>query len=263
MRRWRWSVAHSRARLPAPVGCCSSAASRESARPRSPGPSPTKPGGPGRGWRGVRAHPREVRRTGSGPRCCVTSPGAIQCPQPPSDYSDGRAGDRPPTTTSSGSKLHDAVTQVVGDAAGDLPLVIVLDDLHWADEPSLGLLDAVARGVGGRRVLLLGTYREPRGSGPAPPARGVRGRAHARRARHGGRRRPGHDHHRDRSRRRRSRDTPYPDRRQPSVRPRDRPVARRARKRRRLAAPAAGDRCRDTASPPGQPRRTVPRTPGT
>jgi hypothetical protein len=57
-------------------------------------------------------------------------------------------------------ELHDAVTRALGDAARDVPLVVVLDDLHWADRPSLDLLDAVARGIGGRRVLLLGTYRE-------------------------------------------------------------------------------------------------------
>ena len=57
-------------------------------------------------------------------------------------------------------ELHDAVTRALGDAAGDVPLVVVLDDLHWADGPSLDLLDAVARGIGARPVLVLGTYRD-------------------------------------------------------------------------------------------------------
>ena len=40
------------------------------------------------------------------------------------------------------------------------PLVLVLDDLHWADKPSLLLLQFVARELGNARVLLLGAYRD-------------------------------------------------------------------------------------------------------
>jgi tetratricopeptide (TPR) repeat protein len=36
----------------------------------------------------------------------------------------------------------------------------VLDDLHWADQPSLLLLQFVARELGNSRLLLIGTYRD-------------------------------------------------------------------------------------------------------
>lgn len=79
----------------------------------------------------------------------------------------GRADARPPADGPvERFELHDAVTRAVGDAARRLPLVIVLDDLHWADDPSLDLLDAVARGVGSRPVLMLGTYRDVEAAEP-------------------------------------------------------------------------------------------------
>lgn len=56
--------------------------------------------------------------------------------------------------------MYDAVTRVLTDAGDNRPTVVVIDDLHWADLPSLDLLDFVARRLGGHRVLVLGTYRE-------------------------------------------------------------------------------------------------------
>ena len=44
-------------------------------------------------------------------------------------------------------------------AAEHRALLLVLEDLHWADEPSLALLGALAREVSDRRILLLGTSR--------------------------------------------------------------------------------------------------------
>ncbi|HEX5505253.1 MAG TPA: AAA family ATPase, partial [Thermomicrobiales bacterium] len=43
--------------------------------------------------------------------------------------------------------------------AGHRPLVLLLDDLHWADPASLDLLRVVARGLRECRLLLLATYR--------------------------------------------------------------------------------------------------------
>src|SRR6185369_3237309 len=40
------------------------------------------------------------------------------------------------------------------------PLVLVLDDLHWADQPSLLLLQFLAREMGSARLLVIGTYRD-------------------------------------------------------------------------------------------------------
>ncbi|MGH2984880.1 MAG: adenylate/guanylate cyclase domain-containing protein, partial [Solirubrobacterales bacterium] len=44
--------------------------------------------------------------------------------------------------------------------ARDRPIVIVLDDLHWADEPSLLLLKFAAREIGSSGLLVVGTYRD-------------------------------------------------------------------------------------------------------
>ena len=51
------------------------------------------------------------------------------------------------------------------------PLVLVLDDLHWADKPSLLLLQFLARELRGARLLVVGTYRdvELRAAAPARP----------------------------------------------------------------------------------------------
>ena len=37
--------------------------------------------------------------------------------------------------------------------------MLVLDDLHWADQPSLLLLQFVARTLNGARLLVVGAYR--------------------------------------------------------------------------------------------------------
>ncbi len=53
--------------------------------------------------------------------------------------------------------------------AGKRPLLLVLEDLHWADEASLALLAALAREIGSARILVLGTSRTPPGE-PLDPA---------------------------------------------------------------------------------------------
>jgi hypothetical protein len=80
---------------------------------------------------------------------------------PPADRLLGRPDGRVASTDGvERFELHDSVARALGDASRTEPLVVVLDDLHWADDGSLGLLDDVARGLGGRRVLVLGTYRD-------------------------------------------------------------------------------------------------------
>jgi DNA-binding SARP family transcriptional activator len=57
-------------------------------------------------------------------------------------------------------RLFDAVTRLVATAAAERPLVLVLDDLQWADLPSLELLTFLARQLGDEPVLLACTVRE-------------------------------------------------------------------------------------------------------
>jgi class 3 adenylate cyclase/tetratricopeptide (TPR) repeat protein len=57
-------------------------------------------------------------------------------------------------------RLFDSVTSLLLAAARDRPIVIVLDDLHWADEPSLLLLRFATRELVSSGLLILGTYRD-------------------------------------------------------------------------------------------------------
>ncbi|MEV7549000.1 AAA family ATPase [Amycolatopsis sp. NPDC089917] len=59
-----------------------------------------------------------------------------------------------------GFRLYDAVTSVLVAASQDQPIVVVLDDLHWADAASLRLLEFAARHTWFERLLLIGTYRD-------------------------------------------------------------------------------------------------------
>ena len=56
--------------------------------------------------------------------------------------------------------LFNSIREFITRAAGIRPMLIVLDDLHWADEPTLLLLEHVAEALAGTPVLILGTYRD-------------------------------------------------------------------------------------------------------
>ena len=56
-------------------------------------------------------------------------------------------------------RLFDAVAAWLAAVSADEPVLVVLDDLHWAANPTLLLLRHVVR-AGGGRVLVLGTYRD-------------------------------------------------------------------------------------------------------
>jgi DNA-binding SARP family transcriptional activator len=57
-------------------------------------------------------------------------------------------------------RLFDAVAALLRSAAEAAPLLLVLDDMHGADEPSLLLLRFVAREIGASRVLVLCGFRD-------------------------------------------------------------------------------------------------------
>lgn len=56
-------------------------------------------------------------------------------------------------------RLFDAVVEVIRLAATRRPLVLVLDDLHWAGRPSLELLVHLVRSSGTETLLVVATYR--------------------------------------------------------------------------------------------------------
>jgi tetratricopeptide (TPR) repeat protein len=80
--------------------------------------------------------------------------------------SPGPAG--PMTAVAAGDaqfRLFEAVARCLRRLAGGRPVLVVLDDLHWADDPSLRLLGFLARALAAEPVALLGAYRDTE----APP----------------------------------------------------------------------------------------------
>ena len=56
-------------------------------------------------------------------------------------------------------RLFEAAVGLLHGLAGTAPVVLVLDDLHWADRPSLLLLRHLARSPAQGALLVVGTYR--------------------------------------------------------------------------------------------------------
>ncbi len=57
-------------------------------------------------------------------------------------------------------RLFEGVASFIRSVASVQPLVLVLDDLHWADKPSLRLLQHLMRSVNDARLMIVGTYRD-------------------------------------------------------------------------------------------------------
>jgi len=57
-------------------------------------------------------------------------------------------------------RLLDAVSQFIIATSARAPVVVVLDDLHWADQGTIAMLRHVARFLPGQRTLMLGAYRD-------------------------------------------------------------------------------------------------------
>ncbi|WP_394617664.1 ATP-binding protein [Lentzea sp. JNUCC 0626] len=62
-------------------------------------------------------------------------------------------------------EAFEAFSEQLRAHASDAGLVVVLDDLQWADAASMALLVHVARGMARSRLLLVGTYRDTENSG--------------------------------------------------------------------------------------------------
>ena len=105
--------------------------------------------------------PRPEVETAIGPAGPVVTPVLPEVGADP----EGVAGDG-----SDGSarrfRLIEALGQVVARAARRRPWVIVLEDLHWADESSLALAESVGRATIDSGLLLVCTYRDTELSPP-------------------------------------------------------------------------------------------------
>jgi DNA-binding SARP family transcriptional activator len=56
--------------------------------------------------------------------------------------------------------LFDALAALLAEIAGGAPLLVLLDDLQWADEPTVGLVGHLVRAPAPERALFLATLRE-------------------------------------------------------------------------------------------------------
>jgi len=57
------------------------------------------------------------------------------------------------------TRLFEAVVRLLERLTRESPVLLFLDDLHWADPASIELLHYLARGLADQAVLVLGTYR--------------------------------------------------------------------------------------------------------
>ncbi len=71
-------------------------------------------------------------------------------------------GEAPPTTADGEDRyrLFDAVAEVLRDIAGAQPVVLVLDDLHWADTPTLLMLRQMVRAADESPLLVVASFRD-------------------------------------------------------------------------------------------------------
>src|SRR6185312_15402797 len=68
-------------------------------------------------------------------------------------------GDGPPALAGSTAQLFELVLGVLGRVGQDRPLVLVVEDLHWADRSTLDLVAFLVRTLPGAPVLLVLSYR--------------------------------------------------------------------------------------------------------
>jgi len=77
----------------------------------------------------------------------------------------------PPTQMSAQGqryRLFETVSAFLAAASKPFPVLLVVDDLHWADKPTLSLLRHIIRGADSARLCILGTYRESELPAPHP-----------------------------------------------------------------------------------------------
>ncbi len=65
-------------------------------------------------------------------------------------------------------RTFDAIRHFFHQATQQVPITLVLDDLHWADAPSLSLLEFLSQELLRSRLLIVGTYRDADASRKTP-----------------------------------------------------------------------------------------------
>jgi len=65
-------------------------------------------------------------------------------------------------------RTFDAIRRFFHQATQQVPITLILDNLHWADTPSLSLLEFLSQELLSSRLLIVGTYREADASRKTP-----------------------------------------------------------------------------------------------
>ncbi len=86
------------------------------------------------------------------PAWCMRLPGALVGPR-------ARASDEPDTLMWQAPRLARELCDALRGVALSRPLLLVLEDLHWADASSVDLLRFLCAGIDTHRILVLCTYR--------------------------------------------------------------------------------------------------------
>jgi DNA-binding CsgD family transcriptional regulator/tetratricopeptide (TPR) repeat protein len=64
-------------------------------------------------------------------------------------------------------RLHQAVAELLVNTSKRRPLLVILEDAHWADNPTLNLLRHLSRAAADARMLLVATFRDLEADMPA------------------------------------------------------------------------------------------------
>ncbi len=71
----------------------------------------------------------------------------------------GRRGDGSPGAIAAQARLFEVVFSILRRLSDDAPMVLILEDLHWADSSTRDLLRFLVRNAREARMLFIGTYR--------------------------------------------------------------------------------------------------------
>ena len=129
--------------------CCGAAA------PKSPAHHPT---GPGCSWCAATS-----RCTTTAVAPTTLGAAALHLPRSTRNWRRGAGGRRAGAGRRPGKarfRLFDSIASFWQRAAARQPLLLVLDDLHRADVPSLRLLEFLMAEAQSSRLMVLGTYRD-------------------------------------------------------------------------------------------------------
>jgi DNA-binding SARP family transcriptional activator len=108
-----------------------------------------------RGWSA--GAPLDALRDRLGPRAAELGILLPEFGPPPSDASSSAMSG--PEADAQRFRFFDAVAALIGEIGAQAPVVLVFDDLHWADRPTLQLLRHLVRSPAPRQALFVGTYR--------------------------------------------------------------------------------------------------------